>query len=452
VSIHVRVGAQIAIPREQLGDDDHARLLARFTHENPAYWDARRNRRPCRHIPREITTYEERNGALLLPRGALVELREALLVEQVLEVQDEAVLPGCVPRSLDATLRDYQRGAVDACLAAGGGVIVAPTGSGKTVTAMGLVAALDTPTLFLVHTRVLLEQTIERARAFLGVEPGVIGGGRDEPSSFTVATVQSLRGRDLSDLRERVGLVILDEAHHCPAWTFRQVVERFPARWRVGLTATPVRRDRLHPVLFDVIGPVCHTISDGALEERRAILRPQLHAVETEFRFFYRRNYSRMITSLTRNADRNQIVIDTILARHRTRSLVASERIAHAELLHARLVAEADAPVALAHGRMPRAKVAQAVAALASGEVEILVTTTSLVGEGFDLPDLDTLFLTVPHGNPGKTTQLMGRVVRPAPGKEAAYVVDFVDKNVPVLKNQWRSRKKVYDGRNPHPV
>lgn len=450
--MHLGVGSRVTITVDQVDDDTRERLIERFTHENPAYWEARRNRRPCRHIPRQIHTYDEEGGALHLPRGALPELRDELLADREIVTRDETVMPHRAPALLEATLRDYQRAAVDACLAAGGGVIVAPTGSGKTVTAMGLVAALDTPTLFLVHTRVLLEQTIERARALLGVEPGVIGGGRDEPDVFTVATVQSLRGRDLSDLKRNVGLVILDEAHHCPAWTFRQVVERFPARWRVGLTATPVRRDRLHPVLFDVIGPVCHTISDGALEARRAILRPELHAVETEFRFFYRRNYGRMITSLTRNADRNRIVLDTILGQHRARSLVTSERIAHAELLHARLEAEAEVPVALAHGRMPRAQAARAVAALAIGEVEILVTTTSLVGEGFDLPDLDTLFLTVPHGNPAKTAQLMGRVVRPAPGKEAAYVVDFVDKNVPVLKNQWRSRKKVYDGRNPHPV
>ena len=398
---------------------------------------------------------EQENGTLRLPRGSLpglvtpTEDEPAPLLGGATLV-DETVFPSLsagAPRlTLDGSLRDYQAQAVEAMVAAREGVIVAPTGSGKTLIALGLIVRLQSPTLILVHTKILLRQTVERIRAFLGVDAGVIGDGKWELSDLTVATVQSLRTPEVGELFERFGLVVLDEAHHCPAYSFRTVLARFAARYRVGLTATPERKDRLHPILFDVVGPVVDRVEKLALEESRSILKPELVALETGFGFFYRRNYATMIRSLTRNEARNTIVLEAIVAHRQRRSLVTTERILHAEVLAERLRDATGEAVGLVHGKIPREQVEATLAELASGELRLIVATTALIGEGFDLPDLDTLFVTVPHGNPGKTQQLLGRILRPAPDKATPLVVDFIDARVPMLRNQWRRRKKVYDG------
>jgi superfamily II DNA or RNA helicase len=443
----IRVSDTGAIPRAEAPPELLEAWRARFTFDNPLYWEARRNRRPCKHIPRSVASFEEDATTFHLPRGALREVYERDLKPLAPAFQDETVFPPRVPIAFRGELRDYQAAAIQACQARRGGVIVAPTGSGKTVIALALIALVETPVLFLVHTGVLLRQTAERMRAFLGIEPGVIGGGRWEVSEVTVATVQTLRTRGFDELKTRFGMVILDECHHCPAYSFRSILGRFPARFRVGLTATPERQDRLHPILFDVVGPIAYSIERPVLEEARTILRPQVVDVETAFRYFYRRNaWTRMIESLTRNAARNELVCEMVSMNHRQRSLVTTERVAHAERLAALLEARFPGRVGLVHGQMPREQVQQVLGGLADGQTPVVVATTSMIGEGFDLPDLDALFLTVPHGNPTKTAQLLGRILRPSPGKEMPRVVDFADVKVPILRSLWLKRKKVYTG------
>lgn len=450
--MRVQVDTAVRLPLDELPPAVAEALRERFTHDNPAYWDARRNRRPCRHLPRRLTSFDETPTELLLPRGALPELLAGPLQPFEPLVDDRTTLPRRGPIAFSGVLRDYQQAAVDACLDRANGVVVAPTGSGKTVVALALVARLATPSLILVHTNVLLNQTAERVRSFLGIEPAVFAGARREVGDVTLATVQCLQRQGTTDLAGRFGLVLLDEAHHGPAYSFRTVLASFAARYRIGLTATPERKDRLHPLLFDVVGPILSTIGKPALEESLAILRPTLVAVETDFGFFYRRNWASLVTSLTRNAARNAIVIDAVLAHHRARSLVTTERIDHAELLADRLAARLPGRVACVHGRMPREQIDQRLAELATGTLRVVVATTSLVGEGFDLPELDTLFVTVPHGNPAKAAQLLGRILRPSPGKLEPRVVDFLDRRVPILRSQWTKRKKVYEGEPPHPA
>jgi superfamily II DNA or RNA helicase len=450
--MRVTIDTAVRVPLGELPPDVADELRERFSHDNPAYWDARRNRRPCRHLPRRLTSFDETPTELLLPRGALPELLAGPLAPLDPIVDDRTALPPRSALTFSGVLRDYQQAAVEACLAHANGVVVAPTGSGKTVVALALVARLATPALILVHTNVLLRQSAERVRSFLGVEPAVYAGARREVGDVTLATVQCLQRQGATDLAGRFGLVLLDEAHHGPAASFRTVLASFAARYRIGLTATPERKDRLHPLLFDVVGPIVSTIGKPALEESLAILRPSLIAVETGFGFFYRRNWASLVTSLTRNAARNAVVIDAVLAHHRARSLVTTERIEHAELLAERLATRLPGRVACVHGQMPRDQIDQRLAALAEGTLQVIVATTSLVGEGFDLPDLDTLFVTVPHGNPAKAAQLLGRILRPSPGKLAPRVVDFLDARVPILRSQWSKRKKVYEGEPPNPA
>jgi len=419
-------------------------LLARFTYENPVYWEARRNRRPCRHIPRRIVLCEASgDGLVTCPRGALDEVLRIVGLDAD-RVRDRTAFPTRAQWAFRGTVRPYQEQAIQAVLASRQGVVQAPTGSGKTVIAMALIARLPTPALIVVHTSVLFEQTAEQVRRFLGVEPGMVGQGREEVSDVTIAMVQTLMRRDLEPWRDRFGLVILDEAHHCPAETFKTVIQEFSARYRIGLSATPTRKDRLHPILFDVMGPIRFVVTPRTLLRSGSIARARVIRVETGFRARYVRNdYADLIGRLVRNGPRNAVVIEAILKHRGRRSLVLTERVDHAHLL-AKILRDRGLEAVALTGEVPREQRDSMLQQFARGEVSVLVSTTALVGEGFDLPALDVVFLTVPHANPAKTTQILGRALRPYEGKSAGVIVDFVDSNVPLLKSQADRRMRVY--------
>ena len=428
-------------------DPDHAsvieQLRERFTLKNPVYWAARQYRRPCRHIPKLIELFDEPVcGRMGVPRGAIDEVLR-ILGDRVDDVRDETAFPPRGPLTLAAELRPYQEEAVAAALAEHQGVIQAPTGSGKTVVALGLVARLQTPALIVVHTSVLFEQTAERVRAFLGIEPGRVGAGHDELGDVTIAMVQTLLRRDLSPWRDTFGLVILDEAHHCPAESFKSAVQKLGARYRIGLTATPTRKDRLHPVLFDVVGPIVHRVQPKTLVASGSIARTEVVEVETGFKSWYRNNYGALINRVVKNAKRNDVIVDAVVRLHTGRSLVLTERVAHGELLAERIVAAGLRAEGIS-GTTPRELRDDVIRRFSTGETELLVATTALVGEGFDLPAIDTVFLTVPNGNVAKTTQALGRALRPHEGKVSGRIIDFVDSGVPLLKNQFVRRQRVY--------
>lgn len=442
----VRIAEKVLVSGLDRQDLEHqsivARLLDRFTFDNPVYWDARRNRRPCRHLPRRIVLASSDGASVSCPRGALKDVLR-MVGGWAGAPEDATAFPGRALIPFEGVLRDYQEAAVQAVLRERQGVIQAPTGSGKTVIAMALVARLHTPALIVVHTSVLFEQTAEVARRFLGVEPGLVGRGREEPRDVTVAMVQTLMRRDLAAWRDRFGLVILDEAHHCPAETFKTVVQEFAARYRVGLSATPTRKDRLHPILFDVVGPILHVVTPRTLLASGSIAKVEVIPVETGFRGRYRRDYASLLNRVVRDGRRNAVIVEAVVRHRGRRSLVLTERVEHARLL-AKVLAGRGLKAASLTGDLPGEAREEVLRGFSSGDLEIMVATTALVGEGFDLPALDAVFVTVPHANPAKTTQILGRALRPCEGKVAGRVVDFVDSEVPLLRHQAERRMRVY--------
>ena len=419
-------------------------LKQRFIMENPVYWDARRNRRPCKHIPRKIELIEFEGDLISLPRGAVGDVQK-LLAGKDYRLVDMTALPEAQTLALLAPLRPYQKEGVQQALEHRQGVIHAPTGSGKTVMALGIVAGLSTRALILVHTSVLLEQTVAKVRQFLGIEPEVIRGDRFGVGRVTVAMVQTLRNKDSDGLRDSFGVVILDEAHHCPAYTFQYIVQKFSARYRIGLTATPTRKDKLHPILFDVMGPIIYEVSPDALLLSGSLVRLRVVKVQTrcKVRGVKRNDYQKLIETLSRNIERNKLIAETVQKYHRHRSLVLSERIEHAHVL-CDMLCKKGLKAGLLTGETDPSQRQAIVSRFAEGVVEILVATTALLGEGFDLPSLDTVFIALPHGNPAKAVQTLGRVLRPAVGKGAGTIVDFEDHGIPLLRFHFLRRMRAY--------
>ena len=421
--------------------------LERFVIDNPLYWQARLHRRPCKHLPQQIAMATADDFQLVLPRGANVELKKQLAVlcpQLPVVVVDRRAAPLLSdPLMLRVALRPYQQAAVDQMAARRDGVVVAPTGSGKTMMAMGIIARLGLKSLIVVHTRTLLDQTCAVVEQTLGIQAGRLGGGQDDVRDVTVATVQTLARQDSLALRDAFGLVLLDEAHHCPATTFTDVLQGFSARHRVGLTATPERADQLHPLMYATLGPELFRVRPGAMVDIGSMVAPIVVPVETAFRGGRVMNHVEMVSRLCDDPERNLQVLMTIQATRGRRALVLSERVQHCQEL-VRMLEKRSIPAHLLVGHMTVEARRAALEAFLTGPDGVLVATGSLLGEGFDCPALDTLYLVVPSGNLTRTTQALGRVLRPQPGKPAPRVYDFVDAQTPGLLRSFKHRVAVY--------
>ena len=446
----------------------------RCTVTNPAYASSARytrTGRPAYGIEPTIRTWdvEPGTGALMLPRGLLAEVRER---HPDAEVVDRTARPTCDLATAGTLVpRDFQRDAASAVIANHGGVVVVSTGQGKTVIALHLAERLQTPTLILTHTGVLLQQTAQRCRDHLGIEPGIVQANRCDVRGVTVGMLQTFSSRGDLGLRDAFGLVVVDEAHRAPAETFFAVVSLFAARYRVGLTATPKRSDGLEPLLFDLVGPVVYERRVASLPLRYTRIDTGWKPATLPVRKPPRRkaftldgkpekapdiDHVRLMTALTTDAARNALVVQTVVDTHTVASLVLSDRVEHVRVLGEALAARGLRVVELAgRGGATAGELADVTDGLASGRYEVLVATPGKVGEGFDCPALRTLYVATPHGNAARAEQTAGRVTRTDEGKAFGRVVDFVDEAVeqdqgegrepsrPLVGWWWR-RQRVY--------
>ena len=318
-----------------------------------------------------------------------------------------------------------------------------PCGAGKTIIGVGIISKTGQPSFILVHTKDLLEQWTEAIRSILGVEPGVVAEGVFEPRRVTVGMVQSLV-KCAEEVVPHVGHLIVDECHRTPSKTFTAAVTAFDSRYMLGLSATPWRRDRLSRLIFWYLGDVVHEVDRDALVETGDVLRAEVIIRETNFRTDLdpSEEYSRVLSKLTQDAERNALIVQDVAHEARNGSgtcLVLSDRKAHLEAFRALLDAEGVNSEVLT-GDLGKTERERVVAELRAGEVKVLLATGQLVGEGFDCPDITTLFLATPIRFDGRLLQYLGRVLRPTPGKTKAVVYDYHDVNVGVLVASARAR------------
>lgn len=430
------------------GADDRvlAAIKDRLTLENPKYRDARKYGRWIgKQLKPRLYFFSEDREGLTFPRGFA---RQALLLchrhgEREVVIDDRRQLAPPLELEFKGNLRPYQEEALAAVLSRDFGVLEAGTGSGKTVIACAVFAARRQPTLVLVHTKELLHQWAARIREFLACDPGLLGDGRHEIKPLTVAIVNSARSH-LAELSGRFGQLCVDECHRVPATLFTEVVTSFDCRHLLGLSATAFRRDGLTELINFYLGESVHRIATDALQRSGAILKAELIQRPTAFRYVYRGNYQALIQALTADPARNRLIAVDIARQAgqendtgRGTILVVSDRVQHCETLAA-LLAELGVGSRILTGATPTDQRAALVAALGRGEIPVLISTVQLIGEGFDCPGLDSLFLTTPIKFSGRLLQVVGRILRPAAGKTPR-VYDYVDP-VGVLTHSARAR------------
>ena len=451
-SLTVTVANLVYFDKPALPQSLANRLIRLAAFQNPEFYRAQAMRMSVWDKPRVIGCAENYPQHIALPRGCLEAARELLSDNGIrCDLRDERYCGELLAVTFAGTLRFDQEAAVAAMLRHDAGVFCAPTAFGKTVTAAAMIARRGVNTLVLVHRTELLKQWQERLQVFLGVGRGVvgsIGGGKAKATGkIDIAVMQSLsRQGEVNPLVENYGHVVVDECHHVGAVSFDAILKQTKAKYVLGLTATPFRRDGQQPIIFMQCGPIRHTAAKPANAPRDLEVVPRL--IHSRIDLTSGAGIQDVFRHLANDRTRTQaIAAEVRLAYDQGRKiLVLTERTEHLDAIHAALAGKVPHTFVL-HGRMPKKQRAALVTefdGLASDAPRVLLATGKLVGEGFDHPALDTLVLAMPVSWKGTLQQYAGRLHREHATKTDVRIIDFVDTGHPVLLRMWDRRQRGY--------
>jgi len=421
---------------------------------NPKWLENERMKRWNRGTPKSLRFFDRVGpSGLWIPRGYMRQLVLLCRRHKInYEIDDSRRSLPPKNFSFKGRLRPFQQKAVDEMLAKDFGTLSSATGSGKTIMALYMVARRRQPALIVVHTKDLASQWTERIETFLGIpapKVGLIGSGKKElGDKITVALVQSLY-KCVEEIADQIGFLVVDECHRCPSRIFTEAVTGFDARYMLGLSATPWRRDKLSKLIFWHLGDVHHEVDKAHLVETGNVLPAEVIVRETNFKPYYDpvNEYSKMLSELTADTDRN-ILIASDVAQETLNCggicLVLSDRKAHCENLQSLLKYRFKIDSELLTGDLNLSERQNVIERLNQNKVDVVIATGQLIGEGFDCKNLSTLFLATPISFSGRVLQYLGRVLRPAPGKKVARVFDYIDIHVETLTKAAQSRQRVY--------
>jgi superfamily II DNA or RNA helicase len=446
--------------------------LAAF--RNPDFYKAQAMRLPTFDKPRIISLSYETPENLCLPRGCELDLINLFSAHKVdVKWVDKSYSGKQIDVEFNGQLRDEQEDAVGSMLQHDNGVLSATTAFGKTVIGAKIISVKKVNTLILVHTQQLLEQWKERLNQFLVINEelpsdeikkrgrkksrsiiGQLGGGKNNLSGIIdVAIMQSLvKGDEVKEFIRNYGMVIVDECHHVPAFSFEQILKNVAGKYVYGLTATPVRQDGHHPIIFMHCGPVRYKVD----ARKQAEKRPFEHYVIPRFTPFrkpvsqYEKEWSigQIYAEISTSQIRNKLIIDDVIksVNEGRNPIVLTERTAHVEVI-ANALKEVLPNVITLTGGMSAKERKAALERFSSIPAEsniVIVATGKFIGEGFDEPRLDTLFLAMPVAWKGTVQQYAGRLHRLYQNKSEVQIYDYVDVHVGVLERMYQKRLKGY--------
>ena len=447
----ITLANQIYFEKAQLPQALVNRLIRLAAFPNPEFYKAQAMRMSVWNKPRVIGCAENYPQHIALPQGCLDSVLSFLRDNNIAaELIDKRFAGTECNAVFTGNLRAEQEEAVSALLRYDTGVLCAPTAFGKTVTAAAVIARRKVNTLILVHRTELLKQWQERLAVFLqvGDNIGIIGGGKHKPcGNIDIAVVQSIsRHGEVEPLVRNYGQIIVDECHHIGAVSFSAILKETNARYLLGLTATSIRRDGLHPIIFMYCGAIRHTAA-----------RPKesLHNLEVLTRSRFTSGHlpsdariQDIFREIALDHDRTVAIAEEAMKAfgQGRKVLVLTERTDHLDEIASVMNSLKLSPFIL-HGRLSKKKRAMLISglnALPPDSPRILLSTGRLIGEGFDHPPLDTLILAMPVSWKGTLQQYAGRLHREHTGKSDVRIIDFVDTAYPVLLRMWDKRQRGY--------
>lgn len=422
---------------------------------NPEYVKKKRMGFWIGGTPEYLHMYARQGNVLRIPYGCL---KEILPMFGRRDVSTTFIKTEVIDFEGEIPLYGYQEEAVQSMVNAQYGILQSPAGSGKTQMGLAIASSIGRKTLWLTHTKDLLNQSKERAEKYFSCDMGTITEGKiDIGEVLTFATIQTMCHIDLNLYRDTWDTVIADECHRCSGsptsvTMFSMVLNRLRARHKYGLSATVHRADGLIRCTYSLLGDVAYIVPAEAVEDK--VLQVSVQPRDTGIGIcedFLNEDgtisYARMLTWLGECEDRNEIILDDLMENGQHSNLILSDRVGHLQRLYDELPAFLRVRAAVIDGKMVSKKAkamrADAIEKMRTGELNYLFATYSLCKEGLDIPRLDRLYLTTPQKDYAVITQSIGRVARTFEGKDEPLVYDYID-NITSLEKSYKRRLTTY--------
>ena len=469
--IHITRANMVYIEKDGISQAARNTIKRLGAFKNPDFYKSQAMRLSTYDKPRIISTSEETKYFITIPRGCERNLFQVLDgVNVQYEIRDETNVGKQIEVNFTGELRGEQQPAANALLQNTTGVLSATTAFGKTVIGANIIATRKINTLILVHTQALLSQWKKSLEQFLGFDYelpeqpkkrgrkkaqsiiGELGAGKNRLNGIVdVAVMQSLIGNDtVKDLVRDYGQIIVDECHHVSAVNFEKILKFANAKYVHGLTATPTRSDGHHPIIFMQCGDICYKVDARDQAEKR----PFEHFVIPRFTSFREaslnneKGIAKIYNALAENELRNKFIVnDVVSALNQGRNpIILTERSEQVITFAKMLDGRCDQIISLVGSMAAKGKreAMEKLQILEAGSSFVIIATGKYVGEGFDFPRLDTLFLAMPIAWKGKVAQYAGRLHRLYAGKEEVLIYDYVDVHIPVLERMYHKRIKGY--------
>lgn len=447
---------------------NHLKRIAAF--KNPEFYSKQALRLSTYAIPRIISCFDITNEYLAMPRGCEDATRSFLNDNAVTyTITDKTNHGNKISVSFQGEEREEQLEAINALLPYTNGILHATTAFGKTVTAAAIIARKKVNTLILVHSKALLKQWHDRLTEFLNIDYpkheeknkrgrrkvfSPLGcfdsSGNTLHGIIDIALIQSCLDEDgVKPFVQDYGMVIVDECHHVSSITFEQVLMSIKAHTIYGLTATPIRKDGHQPIIFMQCGPIRFSTdvkSQIAKQSFDRFLIPRFTSYNSILED--RLSIATLYKYLSEDEIRNNLIVEDICKAVNTgrTPIILTNRTAHVSVLAEKLKATIKNVISLTGAGTTKEKreTMQRLQTIPDSEQFVIVATGKYVGEGFDYPRLDTLFLALPISWKGLLTQYAGRLHREYEGKKDVRIYDYIDIHEPICDSMYRKRLKGY--------
>ncbi len=437
---------------------------------NPEFYAKQGMRLSTYDVPRIISCSEIFDDYLAMPRGCEEDVVGVLKANNVdYNIDDKTCHGRKINVSFKGKLREEQQKAMECMLPYNIGTLSATTAFGKTIFAIAMIAQRSVNTLILVHRKSLLDQWKKQLEDFLEINErvdnntnkgtkkkdnspiGILCSGKDTLHGLIdIALIQSCQGEnEVKSLVQNYGMVIVDECHHVSSVSFEQVLKQVKAYYVYGLTATPIRKDGHQPIIFMQCGKIKYTSDARNQMDRQSFVRKLIPRF-TSFRNVSpeTKTYTQTIETLSTDEVRNKLIVEDVkkAVNEGRIPIILTNLTSHVRILTEMLQSYASHVVSLvgADSAKEKSMAMERLGKTPSTESLIIVATGKYIGEGFDYPRLDTLFLVLPISWKGNITQYAGRLHRDFDGKTEVRIYDYIDIRIPLCDSMYRKRLKGY--------
>jgi superfamily II DNA or RNA helicase len=447
--LEILINSEIYLKRVQLNEKLTDFLRDNLNFLNSDYLIKKRLGKTAYNVEKYIRLIEETDDGIIIPRGFASSLIHFCANENIpIKIIDERCKHVEIEINSKIELLPHQEDVLERTKAKDFGVIVSPPGSGKTIIGLELIAQKKQPTLILVHRKQLFDQWLDRIENFLSIprkQIGQIGNQKDTiGNEITVAMIQSLIRGNHSELRNRFGMVIVDECHHIPAKSFREVITQLNCFYLYGLTATTKRKNNDEKLIYVYIGNTIYEMTQKEMMESQDT-KAEINIRETDLFVPYDYkidNYETVSQILIFDTNRNSLILKDIeenISRFKS-ILILTERKSHVNVLNLYLK-ERYETVAISGDDSERSRKSK-LEQIEQGHFQIIISTGQYFGEGIDVSELECLYIVYPFAFEGKLVQYIGRIQRSG---KAPVIFDYRDSKIDYFEKMFKQRNRYYN-------